>query len=136
MLSYENQTVRLNVIYHEITKDNIELFVKRFYENAIENEQIGHFFTNILGEDLNNKAWQEHMDILIDFWSSMVLKEENYTGSAFAPHAKMKLCKADFTCWQKILDNTLDEFYDTKNAEQFKEIGIVMSKNFLRRLDT
>lgn len=120
----------------QITKDNIKEFVILFYTKILDDQQIGHFFIDILGDDINNNQWQEHIDILIDFWASMLLQDNNYTGSPFAPHAKMKLQKADFDHWQILLDETLNEIYEIHTSKPFKEIGQIMSKNFLAKLDS
>ena len=123
------------MLYTTIDKDNISKFVLLFYTNVIKDKAIGHFFTDILGNDLNNKQWKEHIDILTDFWAAMILGEDNYTGSPFAPHSTMKLHKKDFDQWMSVLSNTLDTLYEYQTAQPYRQIGAIMSKNFLKNLD-
>lgn len=118
----------------QITQENIKEFVILFYTKILNDEKIAHYFTDMLGDDMNNAQWQEHIDILIDFWSSMVLNGDNYTGSPFAPHEDMNLTMEDFTQWMLILDATLNEVYEYEASKPIREIGIIMSKNFLKQL--
>lgn len=117
-----------------ITDENIRKFVVLFYSKTIEDKVIGHYFVDILGEDLTNKEWSEHIDILTDFWASMILGRDNYSGSPFSPHIQMQLKREDFQRWLEVLDETLNEIYERKASEPFREIGTVISRNFMRNL--
>jgi len=117
-----------------LTRENIEVFVHRFYENTIYDEEIGHFFTELLGDDIKNKKWQEHIDILIEFWCAMLLKDGDYYGSPFAPHIDMKLTRASFDRWLVVLDNTLDELYEEVPAKKIAEVGEIICNSFMERL--
>lgn len=119
-----------------ITRENIHRFVVVFYEKVMVDNEVGSFFIDVLGEDINNKKWQEHIEILTEFWCSMVLKDGDYYGSAFAPHAAMKGLKREtFERWLVILDETLDEIYDKGSSKIFREIGTIISNNFMRNLN-
>lgn len=123
------------MLQKEITPENIKLFVVTFYTKTIQDEKIGHYFSEILGDDITNKAWLEHIDILTDFWSSMLLGEKSYRGSPFAPHIAMNLKREDFKQWLILLEETLDEIYENKTSQPFIQIGHVISTNFMRNLN-
>jgi len=121
--------------FSKIDENNIRIFVIDFYKRIIEDKEVGPFFIDILGDDINNKKWQEHIDTLCDFWSSMILKTNNYVGSPFAPHTTLKgLKKETFNQWLKILDECVDNIYDKNCAKQFKTIGNIISENFMEKL--
>ncbi len=122
------------MLANTITEKNIEKFVILFYTNIIKDEEVGPFFTDILGKDINNQLWQDHIELLCDFWCSMTLEHNSYRGSPFAPHATMKLKRETFERWLVILDETLCEVYDKETGRIFKETGAIMSKNFMRNL--
>ncbi len=119
----------------QITPKNIRIFVIDFYTRILKDDIVGPFFIDILGDDIENKKWQEHIDILCEFWSAMILKEGDYFGSPFAPHATMKgLQRETFTRWLEILDECVSEMYDENCANQYKDIGQIISENFMARL--
>lgn len=118
-----------------INAENINTFVLSFYTKVMEDEKIGHFFTDILGDDLNNKQWQAHIEILCDFWESMTCGGSSYRGSPFAPHVKlMGLTQESFETWLRIFFETLDEIYEVDVSVPFKEAGSIMAQNFMRNL--
>lgn len=118
-----------------ITKENIHNFVVTFYKKVMEDKLIGFHFTNILGTDIESSSWKEHIEILEDFWQSMVLGTNSYVGSPFAPHVKLQgLTKDSFETWLKIFFETLDEVYDNKTSVPFKEAGSIIAQNFMRNL--
>ena len=121
--------------YKEINQKNINEFVVLFYTNIIKDEKVGPFFIEILGEDINNTKWQTHIELLTDFWASMLLNDDNYSGSPFAPHVSMKALKREtFQRWIEILDETLNTLYEEETSKTFKQIGQIMSRNFMRNL--
>ncbi len=123
------------MLANKITEKNIEAFVILFYTNIIKDKEVGPFFTDILGEDINNNTWQDHIELLCDFWCSMTLEHNSYRGSPFAPHATMTgLKKETFVRWLEILDETLDNIYEKETSEIFRQTGAIMSKNFMRNL--
>ena len=120
----------------QITRENIAVFVVKFYENILEDKEVGPFFIDILGDDIQNKKWQEHIEILIEFWGSMLIQDGDYIGSFFEPHEKMiGLKKETFAQWLMILDVTLEEIYDEKCSQEFRKLGQVISKSFIKNLN-
>jgi hemoglobin len=119
----------------EVTRENIEVFVVKFYEAIMEDKEVGPFFIDILGDDINNSKWQEHIEILIEFWCAMILKEGDYYGSPFSPHADMSgLKRITFVRWLEILDVVLADIYEPAPAKQIREVGEIICNNFMQRL--
>ena len=120
----------------QITRENIAVFVVKFYENILEDKEVGPFFIDILGDDIQNKKWQEHIEILIEFWASMLIKDGDYVGSFFEPHATMQgLKRATFERWLEILDETLEGIYDKRCSQEFRNLGEIISNNFMKNLN-
>jgi len=118
-----------------ITEENIEKFVINFYTKILKDDIVGPFFIDILGDDMNNKKWQEHIETLCDFWASVTLGHRSYVGSPFAPHRQIQgLEKETFYRWLEIFFETLDEIYEQDISLKFKETGSIMAQNFMRNL--
>lgn len=118
-----------------ITEENIKIFVITFYTKIMKNEIVGPFFIEILGDDMENKKWQEHIEVLCEFWASVTLGQRSYRGSPFAPHARMQGLKREtFEKWIEIFFETLDEMYEAETSLIFKKSGSIMAQNFMRNL--
>ena len=121
---------------NRITKENIETLVTLFYHKAMKNEEIGHYFVLELGDDIENEEWKDHIDTLVNFWTTVFLDEELYFSDPYGPHFTIVgLKQEDFTHWIKLFSETAEELYTPEIAEQFKEKGIYYSKDFIQRLN-
>lgn len=119
----------------KITKENIHQFVIKFYTNILEDDIVSPEFKRILGDDITNSKWQDHIELLSDFWATMVLSENSYIGSPFPVHTTMQnLSRETFYQWLNILDYTLDEIYEKECQANFKNVGSIMAKNFMMKL--
>ena len=110
--------------------------VTLFYHKAMKNEEIGHYFVLELGDDIENEEWKDHIDTLVNFWTTVFLDEELYFSDPYGPHFTIVgLKQEDFTHWIKLFSETAEELYTPEIAEQFKEKGIYYSKDFIQRLN-
>lgn len=104
-----------------------------FYEKAIDDQEIGHFFVNELGDDLSSEDWIEHIELLADFWLAKLLGERTYVGNFVGAHIKLPHIKREnFERWVELFSVTADELYVPELAERFKKKGVQFSKQFLR----
>lgn len=118
-----------------ITEENIKIFVITFYTKIMKNEIVGPFFIEILGDDMKNQKWEEHITVLCNFWALVTLDKRVYRGSPFPPHARMKGLKREtFEKWLEIFFETLDEMYEEETSLIFKKNGSIMAQNFMRNL--
>jgi hemoglobin len=103
-----------------------------FYERAVEDDVLAHFFTDELGDDLSEEDWTEHIELLADFWLAEILGEDTYYGNFVGAHAKMPHIKKEtFSRWNELLAITLDEVYTADIAETFKKKGLQLSQQFI-----
>jgi len=103
----------------------------------MHDEEIGHFFVIELGDDITNKDWTEHLELLVNFWASILLSEERYKGDPYGPHFTIiGLTKEDFTRWVELFSEISDEIYVPDISNLFKEKAVHYSKDFMRRLYT
>ena len=119
----------------EITKENINKMVIRFYTKILNDETVGPFFIAKLGDDLKNDFWKPHIEILTNFWASIALGDQNYRGSPFAPHLQIGgLERSTFDQWLKLFFETLDSIYEPHIADLFKQRSTIIAGNFMRNL--
>ena len=119
----------------EITKENINKMVIRFYTKILNDDIVGPFFIAKLGNDLNNEFWKPHIELLTNFWASIALGYQNYRGNPFAPHLQIGgLERATFEQWLKLFFETLDSIYEPHIADLFKQRSTIIAGNFMRNL--
>jgi len=106
-----------------------------FYTKVLEDELVGPFFIERLGDDLMNSTWAPHLDLLTDFWASFTIGDTNYRGNPFGPHVDMKgLTRETFQQWLRLFFTTLDEVYEPHVGEQLKQRSEIIASNFMRNL--
>lgn len=124
------------MLTNEITRENLNKLVIRFYAKVIKDDLIGPIFKDVLGEDMKSKKWQEHIQLLTDFWASIGLGDGSYMSSPFAPHIAFRdrLSIEAFDRWMKLFNETLNTIYEPKLAELFLARAKNFAANFIRNL--
>ncbi len=122
-------------LQEKITRENLETLVTEFYYKAMDDEQIGHYFTLELGTDITNYEWVKHIDILVDFWAKVFLDDPLYNSDPYGPHFTIVgLEKEDFTRWVELFSESAHKIYVPEVAKRFKEKGISYAEEFIERL--
>ena len=119
----------------QITKDNIETMVIVFYRRVLKDDLVGPYFIHELGDDMDNKCWQAHLKLLVDFWASIVLGDTSYQRNPLGPHVMMDdLSPEVFKQWLKLFFEILDGIYAPQIADIFKERSTIIAGDFMRDL--
>lgn len=104
-----------------------------FYIRALEDEELGPFFMDELGSDIESEEWVDHVELLADFWLAKLSGEKTYVGNYIGAHVKLPHIKREmFARWIKLFSITADEIYTPDLSERFKKKGIELSKQFMR----
>ncbi len=123
------------MLENEITQENISIMVRNFYIKILKDDIVGPFFIAKLGDDLASDHWKPHLELLTNFWASMMLGQGSYRGNPFMPHTQLgELKRETFEQWLKLFFEVLDELYEPQAANQFKERSAVIAENFMRNL--
>ena len=118
-----------------ITKESIKELVSSFYPKIIQDPLVGPYFTERLGSDINSQEWQEHLELLTNFWAMQALGDLEYRGSPLAPHFSMAgLDRATFERWLELFYETIDEIYTPSAGSFFKERSSNIARNFMINL--
>lgn len=107
-------------------RKDIEKLVNLFYSKIKSDDQIGYFFT-----DIAKVKWEEHLPKMCDFWENILFSSGNYNGNPMVKHEelnkKSEVSRAHFTHWNLMFDETVDELFVGKKAEEIKQRAINIS---------
>jgi hemoglobin len=124
------------VLESSINEENIAILVRKFYPEVLKDTLLAPFFIEKLGEDIENKAWKEHLVLLTEFWKFVVLGYENYEGNPLQPHFDIRgLSREAFGRWLEVFFTTLDSMYNEQASEYFKEKSQGIADSFMRKLE-
>lgn len=119
-----------------INEENIEILVRTFYAHVLKDTLLAPFFMEKLGDDLQSKAWEEHLQLLTEFWRFVALGYDTYNGNPLQPHFHIEgLSREAFTGWLNLFHQTVDSLYTPSAGEFFKQKSTDIAENFMRRLD-
>jgi hemoglobin len=100
-------------------QDDLYLLVDEFYKKLLADEAISYIFTDVVKIKL-----EEHLPILVTFWSQAILGTGGYTNNLTQIHldvnAKSYLSPELFTIWLHHFYAAVDENFSGEKAEQIK----------------
>ena len=123
-------------LHKSINEENIALLVRRFYTEVIKDPLLAPFFIQILGEDIHNEKWEEHLILLTEFWKFVALGYDEYKGNPLRPHLDISgINRGTFSVWITLFHHTVDTIYTPSAGEFFKQKSTDIATNFMRKLD-
>ena len=109
-----------------ITEAMIEELVRTFYARVRQDPRLGPIFMKALGED-----WEEHLLLLIDFWSSLMLTTGRYSGRPLQKHLALQgVTPADFDIWLRLFEGALLDVTTPEIAAAFFEKAERVARSF------
>lgn len=100
-------------------QDDLYLLVDEFYKKLLADEKISYIFTDVVKIKL-----EEHLPILVTFWSQAVLGTGGYTKNLTQIHLdvseKSYLSPELFKIWLDHFYTSVDENFAGEKAEQIK----------------
>ena len=101
------------------TQKDLYLLVDEFYKKLLSDNSISYIFTDIVKIKI-----EEHLPILVTFWSQAILGTGGYTRNLTQIHLdidkKEPLTPELFTIWLNHFNTTVDENFTGVNAEKIK----------------
>lgn len=101
------------------TQDDLYLLVDEFYKKLLSDTKISYIFTDVVKIKL-----EEHLPILVTFWSQGVLGTGGYSKNLTQIHLdvneKEYLSPELFKIWLNHFNNAVDENFKGPKAEQIK----------------
>jgi len=95
------------------------LLVDEFYKRLLSDDNINYIFTDVVKIKI-----EEHLPILVTFWSQAILGTGGYTNNLTQLHMdvnrKVYLSPELFKIWLHHFNDTVDELFAGSNAEKIK----------------
>jgi|SRR4051794_34312773 len=101
---------------HEVSEALIRRLVEAFYDRVLRDPELGPIFQGALAH-----RWVEHLQALVDFWSSVALRTGRYFGKPHVAHAPLSLTPELFERWLELFEATADEVCEPDVAAFFVE---------------
>lgn len=100
-------------------QDDLYLLVDEFYKKLLSDKSINYIFTDVVKIKI-----EEHLPILVTFWSQAILGTGGYTKNLTQIHLdidkKEHLTKELFDIWLNHFNKTVDENFAGENSEKIK----------------
>ncbi len=119
-----------DVIMNDIqNQDDLYLLVEEFYEKLLSDDSISYIFTDVVKIKI-----EEHLPILVAFWSQVILGTGGYHNNLTKIHldvnAKEYLSPKLFEIWLRHFNTSVDENFEGVKAQEIKkqasEIGSIL----------
>ena len=94
----------------EITDETLGALVRAFYARVRRDPEIGPVF-NAAVED-----WDEHLERLTAFWSSVMLTSGRYRGDPLTAHRRQPVQPSMFARWLQLWRETTDDLFEAEPA--------------------
>ena len=116
-MSHPATTSRRRPLHPSIDEALIERLVRRFYEKARTDPELGAIFTAVIG---NN--WELHLQKIVAFWSSVMCMTGRYHGRPVPAHRALPGLKPEhFAIWLGHFGETVREVCEPDVAILFFE---------------
>ena len=97
-----------------VTEDMIRRLVETFYDRVLQDGELGPIFHQAL-----SNRWNEHLAVMVSFWSSVALRTGRYQGKPQQAHRGMALVEGHFERWLAVFETTAREVCGPEIAEFF-----------------
>lgn len=116
------------------TSEDVSLLVHLFYDQVMEDEVIGHFFTSVA-----NVNWDEHLPHMIQFWETVLLGKATFNGFPMRVHLmlnkKENLLPHHFDRWMELWNAILDDNFEGPITTEAKSRARIMRDLILFKIE-
>ena len=113
-LAEERRSIPIATPAKGVSEELIRQLVETFYERVIRDPELGPIFRQAL-----SGRWSKHLALMVDFWSSVVLRTGRYGGKPHATHAGLALTPELFARWLSLFEATATEICEPDVAVFF-----------------
>lgn len=107
-------------------RNDIQILVNRFYDKVKLDPLLGPVFSHV--------DWPNHLPIMYNFWSSMLLGDQHYHGRPLQRHLHLAIDGTHFTRWLTLFTETVDENFEGAVATEAKMRGVSIAEIFQRKM--
>lgn len=103
-------------------RTSLETVLAAFYDQALQDREIGFFFTEIVPLDM-----QKHLPVITDFWESVVLGTRGYGKNVMEIHRRIHqlapIGQEHLDRWVQLFTQTIEAHYEGPNANLMAQRG-------------
>src|SRR5690606_14867602 len=100
------------------TEEEITALVHRFYGRVRKDPTLGPIFDAAIND------WDRHLQIMVDFWSSLLRRSARYSGTPMPKHVALPDLNVDmFRQWLTLFHETTSEFDNRAFAESANDFA-------------
>lgn len=103
-------------------REDIEVLLEAFYQQATQDPLIGRFFTEVVPLDM-----QSHIPVIAGFWEAVLFGSRTYSKNVMAVHQHIhhlsSIQKAHLDRWVQLFTQTVDRFFEGEKAILMKQRG-------------
>lgn len=92
------------------SEEDVALMVHTFYANVREDETLAPIFNEHITD------WDKHLQIMCDFWSTLLLYTRRYLNDPMTKHLSLPIKQEHFEHWLALFHTTVDELFEGNNA--------------------
>jgi len=107
-----------------ITEQQISTLVDNFYAKVRRDEEIGPIFNAIIDD------WPYHLELLKNFWSTVLLTTGRYKGDPMMKHLQLPLDRDHFRRWLDLFAETANEVLPPDHAAKVIDKSKRIAQNF------
>ena len=108
---------------------DIKNLVDSFYDEVREDELLAPIFDDVIGD-----AWDDHLQIMYAFWSTLLIEHKAFTGQPYPKHAVLPLTKAHFDRWLLHFRQAVDSQFHGETADEAKRLATQIAIAFLHKM--
>jgi len=109
-------------------RENIELFIDRFYARLLQDEHLAPIFLDVAAIDLS-----VHLPHIKAYWCKLLLGEAGYRRHTMnihrQLHGRQPLQAGDFQRWLALFNATLDEGFAGERTERARRVAAAIAGN-------
>ena len=107
--------------------EDVRLLLDIFYAKVKQDPLLGPVFKSRIPTETD---WPAHMDILYQFWESVLFGATAFRGNPFPKHIGLGINATHFDRWIELFHTTIDELFTGKIAEEAKQKSLHMRRLF------
>ena len=107
-------------------REDLLNLLEEFYDKAQMDPLIGSKFDHI--------NMDEHLQVIANFWDSILFGTNSYHGDPFGKHIPLALKAEDFDRWIKLFGETVDAQFEGPKADEIKLRATTIARVFKAKL--
>jgi len=112
------------------SREDIIVLVDTFYDKVNKDQLLSPIFNDIAKVD-----WESHMPTMYNFWSSILLGTNNYSGRPFPKHLSLPIKQAHFDRWLQLFHANIDAQFHGELAEEAKTRASTIAQIFTAKIE-